>query len=156
MASAHTLNLLAVDLGLRSGLALYGNDGQLRWYRSHNFGTRTRLRRAAYSILNEVTPLAYLIMEGSGPYATIWRKEAERRSISVIQVSAETWRPDLLLAREQRTGAVAKAHAERIAMLLIQAAALPPPKSLDHNAAEAILIGHWGVRQVGWSDSLVV
>ncbi|MEN9933480.1 MAG: hypothetical protein RLZZ387_59, partial [Chloroflexota bacterium] len=29
--------LLAVDVGLRAGLALFDQDGRLRWYRSHNF-----------------------------------------------------------------------------------------------------------------------
>jgi hypothetical protein len=35
-----------VDLGLRSGLALFGSDGRLRWYRSQNFGSQSRLKRA--------------------------------------------------------------------------------------------------------------
>ncbi len=37
--------LLAVDLGVKTGLALYGQDGRLLWYRSQNFGTAERLRR---------------------------------------------------------------------------------------------------------------
>ena len=44
-------SLLAVDLGLKTGLALYGEDGKLRWYRSKNFGTTARLKRAVYSLL---------------------------------------------------------------------------------------------------------
>lgn len=43
--------LLAVDLGLRSGLALYGRDGRLREYRSQNFGSQSRLKRAVPSVL---------------------------------------------------------------------------------------------------------
>ena len=69
--------LLAVDLGLRAGLALYGNDGRLRWYRSHNFGNMTRLKRGVYTILNELPTLHWLVLEGGGPLALIWRKEAE-------------------------------------------------------------------------------
>jgi hypothetical protein len=38
--------LLAVDLGPRSGLALFGSEGRLRWYRSRNFGTQSRLKPA--------------------------------------------------------------------------------------------------------------
>ena len=142
--------LLAVDLGLRTGLALYGDDGRLRWYRSHNFGNNTRLRRGVYTILNEIPDLAYLVMEGSGPYAAIWRKEAARRQLGVLQVSAEGWRPDLLLDREQRTAAAAKQHADRLARAVIAWSAAPSPATLDHNAAEAILIGLWGVLLVGW------
>lgn len=59
--------LLAVDLGLRSGLALYGPDGRLRWYRSQNFGTQARLKRAVPSVLHGAGPLAWLVLEGGGP-----------------------------------------------------------------------------------------
>ncbi|HRW09794.1 MAG TPA: hypothetical protein P5121_32055 [Caldilineaceae bacterium] len=146
--------LLAVDLGLHSGLALYGNDGRLRWYRSHNFGNRSRLRRGVYTILSEIPDLCYLVMEGSGPYAAIWRKEAERRKIQVMQISAEEWRPALLLERQQRSGAIAKATAEQLARAVIRWSAAPTATSLDHNAAEAILIGLWGAVAVGWLAAL--
>ena len=146
--------LLAVDLGLHSGLALYGNDGRLRWYRSHNFGNRSRLRRGVYTILSEIPDLCYLVMEGSGPYAAIWRKEAERRKIQVMQISAEEWRPALLLERQQRSGAIAKATAEQLARAVICWSAAPTATSLDHNAAEAILIGLWGTVAVGWLAAL--
>lgn len=142
--------LLAVDLGLHTGLALYDQTGTLRWYRSHNFGNRTRMRRGVHTILGEIESLRYLILEGSGPYATIWGKAGERCGATVLQVSAETWRPDLLLERQQRTGALAKSEAERLAFTVIASAGIPTPKSLDHNAAEAILIGVWGALSVGW------
>ncbi len=38
--------LLAVDLGVRTGLALYGGDGRLLRYRSQNFGSAARLRQS--------------------------------------------------------------------------------------------------------------
>lgn len=38
--------LLAVDLGVRTGFACYGEDGRRRWYRSQNYGSAARLRRA--------------------------------------------------------------------------------------------------------------
>ncbi len=142
--------LLAVDLGLHAGLALYGRDGRLRWYRSHNFGTTTRMRRGVYTILSELPDLHYLVMEGSGPYAAIWRKETERRNLQVIQISAEAWRPALLLDRQQRTGAAAKQHADRLARTVIAWSVAPMPSALRHDAAEAILVGLWGVLQVGW------
>jgi hypothetical protein len=146
--------LLAVDLGLRTGLALYGRDGQLRWYRSHNFGNNSRLRRGVYTILSELPTLHHLVMEGSGPYADIWRTAAERRDIQVTQLSAEVWRPQLLLNREQRTGSAAKQHADRLARRVITWSAAPTPTSLRHDAAEAILVGLWGVVEVGWLAAL--
>ena len=108
------------------------------------------MRRGIYTILNENPNLQYLVMEGSGPYAVLWRKEAERRNIEVMQVSAEAWRPHLLLDREQRTGATAKAHADRLARTIIAWSAAPTPTSLRHDAAEAILIGLWAVLEIGW------
>ena len=143
--------LLAVDLGLKTGLACYGSDGLLKWYRSRNFGTRSRLKRAAYSVLNEAGPVDTLVIEGGGDLAPAWMKEAERRDVRAVQIGAERWRRDLLLSREQRSGADAKKHAMDAAYEVIDWSGLSRPHSLTHDAAEAILIGLWGVRRRGWT-----
>jgi len=142
--------LLAVDLGLKSGLALYGADGRLRWYRSTNFGAVSRLRRGVQQILNELPDLTHLIIEGGGPLAEIWSKAAERRHLDVRLVSAEKWRQDLLLPREQRSGPQAKQKADTLARQVIVWSEAPRPTSLRHDAAEAILLGFWAVLQLGW------
>lgn len=152
-------SLLAVDLGLRTGLALYDGSGRggtarLVWARSHNFGTAGRLRRGVYGMLNDVPDPAWLIIEGGGPLAEPWRKEARRRSIAVRQVSAETWRRTLLLPRERRTGAAAKQNAETLARAVMAWSDVTPPRTLRHDAAEAILIGLWGLLQVGWLEEV--
>ena len=49
-ASPSEPSLLAVDVGLRTGLALYGADGKLVWYRATSFGNRER-HDAAEAIL---------------------------------------------------------------------------------------------------------
>jgi len=85
-------SLLAVDLGLRTGLALFGHDGRLQWYRSHNFGTAARLRRGVRGVLANLPHLACLVLEGGGTLADIWAREAARRGIPVRQISAEAWR----------------------------------------------------------------
>jgi hypothetical protein len=51
--------LLAVDLGLKTGLALYTGDGRLRSYRSHNFGSVPRMRKEVYRILTHVPELGW-------------------------------------------------------------------------------------------------
>lgn len=150
MTEPPNATLLAIDLGLRTGLALYGHDCRLRWYRSHNFGNLARLKRGIYSILNDIPNLHYLIMEGGDPYAERWRREANRRAIPVRQISAEEWRPTLLHERQQRTARDAKQHAARLAHQVITWSSLPQPTSLRHDAAEAILVGAWGLRAVGW------
>lgn len=149
-------SLLAIDLGLRAGLALYGDDGRLRWYRSQNFGAQSRMRRAAYSILQDLPDLQWLVIEGGGTLAEGWQKEAARREVQVIQTSAETWRQQLLYPRQQRTGVAAKQHADRLARSIIDWSGAPRPTSLRHDAAEAILIGLWGVLQVGWLTAIPV
>lgn len=142
--------LLAVDLGLRTGLALYGQDGRLQWYRSHNFGTPARLRRAVRGLLDEQPELAWLVLEGGGHLAEIWKREAERRHIWVRQISAEVWRRLFLLPRQQRSGSHAKASAGEMAKRVIAWSDARRPTSLRDDAAEAILIGLWGTLDVGW------
>ncbi len=107
--------LLAVDVGLRTGLAFYGRDGRLGWYRSHNFGTAARLRRGVRGLLDDMPDLAWLVLEGGGPLAEIWKREATRRDISVRHISTEAWRRRLLYSRQQRSGVAAKAHAIEVA-----------------------------------------
>ncbi len=141
--------VLAVDLGLRTGLACFDGAGRLVWYRSQNYGSRTRLKRAAYSLLSEMVrdgaPVTRLVIEGGGDLAPPWIHEAERRGIPVTQIQAETWRRALLYDRQQRSGPDAKRHADERARDIIHAAGLPRPTSLRHDAAEAILIGYWAV-----------
>lgn len=147
-------SLLAVDLGLRTGLALFGADGRLLWVRSHNFGTAARLRRGAYNIVNEPPELAWLFIEGGGRLADPWRKEADRRHVPVQQVSAERWRTDLLLPREQRNSRRAKQNADVLARRVMQWSGVSTAHGLRHDAAEAILVGLWAVLQVGWLEEL--
>jgi len=142
--------LLAVDLGLRSGMALFGADGRLRWYRSQNFGTQTRLKRAVPAVLQSAGPLAWLVLEGGGPIADVWEREAARRALPVLRVAAQDWRAVLLYAREQRSGSEAKDAADRLARRVIAWSGAPRPTSLRHDAAEAILLGLWGAVEVGW------
>ncbi len=146
--------LLAVDVGVRCGLALYGDDGRLRWYRSHNFGSAARLRRAIPSILSELDEPAWLILEGGGTLAEYWKHEARRRGIRVRIVAAEDWRRRLLLPRDQRSGRDAKRHADGAAKRVIAWSGAKRPKALRHDAAEAILVGLWGVLAIGWLDEL--
>jgi len=142
--------LLAVDIGVKTGLALYGQDGRLLWYRSQNFGTAERLRRGVHGVLDTLPHLAWLVLEGGGPLADIWIHAATRRHIPVRQLSAEAWRRQFLYAREQRSGAQAKASATDLARRVITWSGARRPTSLRDDAAEAILIGLWGALEVGW------
>ena len=147
--------LLAVDLGLLTGLALYGGDGRLCWYRSHNLGNTARLKRAVPSLLRgDGAPPTHLVLEGSGQLAEIWARAAEKRGLEVRLISAETWRRRLLYQRQQRSGKEAKRNADDLARRVIRWSDAPAPTSLRHDAAEAILAGLWGVLELGWLAEL--
>lgn len=139
--------LLAIDCGLKTGLALFTLSGKLLWYRSQNFGNRQRLKNAAFTILKEINGLTLLVIEGGGTLAEIWTREGERRGLQVRKVSAEQWRKDLLLPRQQRSGKQAKQVADELAREVIEQAGGVKPTSLRHDAAEAVLIGWWSLKQ---------
>jgi hypothetical protein len=146
--------LLAIDNGLKCGLALYGADGRLRWYRSHNFGSPARLRQGAPSILREIGGLSHVALEGGGNLADHWLRAAERQGLATCVIAAEVWRERLLYAREQRSGAQAKQHADTQARKVIGWSGLPRPTALRHDAAEAILVGLWAALELGWLPQL--
>ena len=146
--------LLAVDLGLRTGLAFFGRNGRLQTYHSQNFGTRARLKRGAASLLQAHPSLERLVLEGGGDLAQVWLREGERRGLAVRIVDAHTWRQALLLSREQRTGKQAKEAADGLARAVIGwSGAAAPRGPLRHDAAEAIGAGLWGVMEAGWLDT---
>jgi hypothetical protein len=146
--------LLAIDLGLRCGLAVYRDDGRLETYRSRHFGSRGRLRAAILPILRGIEGLAHVVMEGDRTLGASWEKVARRLEAQPTYVPAESWRQVLLLEREQHTGDDAKRFADGVARRVIAWSQAPAPTSLRHDAAEAILIGLWGVLAVGWLDRL--
>lgn len=146
--------LLAVDLGIRTGLAFYDRDGRLRRYRSQNFGSAARLRRAVPRVMEEDLPLDWLVLEGGGLLARIWEREADRRGVGVLRIHAEAWRERLLHPRERRSGRQAKEKANALARKVIAWSGAPLPTSLRTDAAEAILVGLWGVLHTGWLADL--
>ncbi len=147
-------SLLAVDLGLKTGLALFNRDGTLAWYRSHNFGYRERLKRGIPGLLETIPDISAIVMEGSGNLATVWEKEAERRGITTVRISAEEWWHEFLYSREQRSGTDSKRHAGELARKIIQWAQASRPTALRHDTAEAIMIGLWGLLHLGWLQAL--
>jgi hypothetical protein len=147
-------SLFAVDAGLRTGFALYGNDGRLCWYRSQHFGSMDKLKRGVASYLNRLEDLGWLVVEGGGDIADLWITEARKRKIKVKQVRAEVWRQRLLYLRERRSSVHAKKHADGMALQIILWSGIQRPASLRHDTAEAILIGMWGVLEFSIVKSL--
>ena len=146
--------LLAVDVGLRTGLAMYGRDGRLQWYRSQHFADPGALRRAVRRLLAEHAELILICLEGGGRLGEIWEKEAMTRGVRVRHVAAETWRSLILYERDQRHGRQAKNTADEVARRVIEWSAARRPTSLRHDASEAILIGLWCLLDAGWLKRL--
>ncbi len=141
-------SLLAVDAGLRTGFALYGGDGRLCWYRSVHYGSVASLKRGVSRILKSIEDLKWLIIEGEGDIVDKWIHEAKRKKIPVRIVTGETWWEKLLYLRERRSTVMAKKHADGIARQVITWSGIGRPTSMQHDVAEAILIGLWGVLEV--------
>jgi len=146
--------LLAVDLGLRTGLAVYGRDGRLVRYRSTHFPNIGALKKALPSVMDEAPGIAWLVCEGDRHLATIWSRLAEKRGARVLWASPERWRATMLAPAERTDGAHAKAAAERLAREVIAVSGAKRPTSLTHDVAEAIVIGLWGALEVGWISEL--
>ncbi|MEO0324997.1 MAG: hypothetical protein AAF447_18690, partial [Myxococcota bacterium] len=87
--------LLAVDLGLRTGLAVFLRvpwGVRLLSYRSQNYGSPARLKRGARGAIAEVPELGALALEGDAQLARAWAQPAERRGARVLLCQAERWR----------------------------------------------------------------
>jgi hypothetical protein len=140
---------LLVDLGLKTGLALFAGDGRLIWYGSHNYGTTERLKRGAPDIPESTPDLTELVIEGGGKLANVWEKEAQRRGINLTRTFSEEWRQLFLYPREQRSGPDAKRHTGEIARKVVEWANASRPTALRHDTAEAIMIGLWGLLNLG-------
>ncbi len=145
--------LLAVDVGLRTGLALFRRPATLEWYRSVHWPDRGRMRRGVWGVLRELRHLEWVALEGGGPLARIWHRASAKRGLRSLEAPAEAWRSQVLWLRERRNGPAAKRHALRLARRAIHWAGGPRPVSLTHDVAEAVLFGCWALWQVGWLDT---
>lgn len=128
---------------------MFSRQGKLLRYRSTHFPDIGTLKRALPRVLQEAPGLAVLVCEGDRHLASVWSRHLPPDT-RTLWIAAEEWREHLLTPSERRDGPTAKATADRRAREVIAASNLPRPKSLRHDAAEAILIGLWATIQVGW------
>ena len=153
-SSQHSQYLLAIDAGVKTGLALYGRPDKLIWYRSHNMGSVSSLRKAAAHLLHSIEGLKVIVIEGGGPVAEAWKKEAIQPGLEIISTDAGVWRKELLFPREYRDSVTAKHAAIGLAKQIIDKSDAPSANFPTHDAAEAVLIGLWGCKKYGWIQEL--
>lgn len=145
-------HLLAVDVGLHIGLALYSCNSQLLWYRSHHLADLQKLKRLIAKLLRTPPRPTYIYLEGGGPLAEVWRREGEKLHLRLVQVHAEQWRQRLFHNYQHSSGAVAKREAKKLAHEVIDYLGHKKPTGLRHDTAEAILVGLYGLLDLGWLD----
>lgn len=145
--------LLAIDLGLKAGFAVYDERGELIAYRSTRFPSTAAMKKASWGILREVEGLTAVVVEGDRNLAAIWRKVAEKQGVAIRSVAPEVWRAELLLPRERRSSADAKKAAFVLADAVIRDSDVPAPTGdLTSDVAEAVLIGLWAAVDRGWRE----
>lgn len=145
-------HLLAVDVGLHTGLAFFDGSGILLWYRSHHLATPAKLKKMIAQQLRQPPTPTHIYLEGGGPLAEIWLREAGKRDLPVARIAAETWRRRLLRPRRQTNGKLAKKEAGVLARRVITACGGKQPTALRHDTAEAILIGYYALQELGWIE----
>lgn len=146
-------HLLAVDVGLHTGLALFDEQARLIWYRSHHLASPHKLKKMIAKLLRDTPHPTHIYLEGGGPLTELWLREATKLSLSVRQLPAELWRKKLLYARQQTSGQLAKKEAEGLARQVILALGGKKPIHLRHDTAEAILVGLFGLLELGWLNA---
>ena len=146
--------MLAIDLGLRTGLAYFDERGRLARYHSHHVASRAALKRQVAATLKSYSPLGQVAMEGDPALYAIWARLLDKWGVPSALIQARRWREALLLPRERdHGGKQAKASAQAAALEVIAWSGAPRPKgALRHDAAEAILIGLWACLEYGWLD----
>ncbi|MGC8864295.1 MAG: hypothetical protein ACP5O2_01120 [Bacteroidales bacterium] len=134
-------NLLAVDLGVKTGLAVFTPDGRLLWYGSRNYGSKNSLRSDIPRLLLQYGPLRRLVLEGGGALHEVWHKEAQRWQIPITAFHAGHWRELLFGSDYLMHTDKAKDKAVEMAGRVIRLVGIQRFSTPVHHAAEAILSG---------------
>ena len=158
--------LMAVDLGLKSGISLFNSDGNLLRYEQFLFG-RTNLRKTFEDIIqkweDEVTTddedendpwkITHIAIEGGDvEILDKWAEAAPNQSI--LRVSPEEWRSELLSKKEGQNGSTAKEASRLIARQIVGDFGLME----DHvgkfptDVAESVCLGMYVSRRLGWIE----
>ena len=135
-------------------MALFSSEPGLLWYRSQNYGNRNRLKADVHNILMDLTSSDIIVVEGGGELLKIWKAAALKKRMEFMQVYAEDWRQDLMFKRQFKDGLTAKKYASELAMQVVSLYGDKKPLPMIHDAAEAILVGLWGIYSLGWITQL--
>lgn len=154
-ASVDSRRLLAVDLGLRTATVVLSGEGDILDVQDWRFTNHPQLEGALQGILNSHT-ITHVVVEGNDvKLIRIWKKAVEKYcpDLPFARVVAEDWREALLLPKERKNKQVAKDAAVLIAKQFLKKKKEGQNKAkLTRDAAEAILVGQYVIRILGWVD----
>jgi predicted phosphodiesterase len=145
--------LLAVDLGLRTGAALFDEDGKLLRLDSCRFVDPEGLEQGLEDLIIK-SCVTHVVIEGEDrKLYNIWKNAIEKLpgDVKMARVVADDWRHDFLLKKEQKFAHKAKEAASLIAKQFLAGTDYETVK-LSVDAHEAVLIGHYSLRVLGWAD----
>lgn len=141
LSAENTGNVMSVDLGVKTGIAVFSAQGMLLWYGSRNYGNKKSLRKDVPRLLHQYRPLRMLILEGGGALEEVWRREAEFRKIPVSSFHAGHWRELFFGSESLMHTERAKEKAVELALRVIHLIGVSRASVPIHHAAEAILSG---------------
>jgi predicted phosphodiesterase len=149
--------LLAVDLGLKSGVSLFSSDGKLVRYEQFQF-ERDSLERSIPRMIRQwedqagdCCKVTHLAIEG-GDTALLGMWERATPGISTLRVRPEEWRAELLTWKENKNGASAKAASRLIARQMVTDFGIMEEHcgKFPTDMAESVLLGTHVARRLGW------
>jgi hypothetical protein len=150
--------LLAVDLGLRTGLCLFDSTGRLLRYADRQFDSEEDLERGAREVLSSwerdaAHSIARVAIEGSDPgLVRAWSRAVGDRLVLIAR--PEHWRQDLLAPQDRGCRAKSKEASRSLARNIIDRFGAEnldrAPYSTD--CAESILVGLHVAQRLGWIE----
>jgi hypothetical protein len=159
--------LLAIDLGLKSGVALFSSAGKLLRYEQFLFNkddiqvrTKSLLKEweqdAREAVANgETAPfptrITHVAIEGADSYLLrAWMDAAD--DLCILRVSPDEWRAELLLEKERSSGSNAKAASRLIARQVVADFGLMSQHQgkFPTDVAEAVCLGLYVSGKLGW------
>lgn len=167
--------LMAIDLGLKSGVALFGRNGKLLRYEQFHF-QKDSLDKTVKSLLttweqeardhghscdgdidNNPPRVTHLVLEGADSFmlrAWMDATNCDKNTVSILRVSPEEWRAELLQEKERLSASNAKAASRLIARQIVNDFGIMPRHEgkFTTDVAEAVCLGFYVCYKMGWVD----
>jgi len=154
--------LMAVDLGLRTGFALFNDRGELVHYENIVYENAESLRDGAETFMREwedklsksnPSRITHISIEGAdAALRDIWRELCGGNAHQKLTfVRPEEWRADLLSSKEKTSGGSSKEAARLVARQVVaDCSGKLHEGKFQTDVAEAVLVGYHVCRRLGW------